>query len=175
MPNSKLFWFTALSTILFLGMYIYGFELLNIVLALIIINIMILKASQDEVFKRFSIGNVASGRIDKIEEIMLDLTKFMRHRETGSPSSSKMEDITLGGIENSFKRQGEILKADMDQKLDRMAKKAVDIENRLNDLKKTFSAAVASLDDRIHTIEGPEKTEEAVDSEGFVELPEEFN
>ena len=176
MSLSKLFWFTALSTIAFLVMYVLGFDLLNIVLALLLVNMIVLKASHDEIFEKFRFGHSLSSKIEKIEDVMLDLTRFLRSKETGSPASSKMEDITLGGIENSFKKQAGAIREEMDTKLDMMAKKAIDIENRLNDIKKTFSAAVASLDDRIHTIEGPEKTEEtAEETESLMEMPDEFN
>ena len=175
MSLSKLFWFTALSTIVFLGMYIYGFDLLNIVLAMMIINMVVLKASSDELFSKLKITQSVSGKMEKIEDVMLDLTKFMRDKEAGSTApSSKMADITLGGIEGSFKKQAGIIKQDIDEKLDRMATKSVDIENKLNDIKKTFSAAIASLDDRLHTIERPGE-EATVESDSYTELPEEFN
>ncbi|MFQ6009628.1 MAG: hypothetical protein ACE5J7_00705 [Candidatus Aenigmatarchaeota archaeon] len=169
MSLSKLFWFTAISTVVFLAMYVYGFDLLNIVLALLLVNMIVLKASHDEVFERFKFGNVLSSKMEKIEDVMLDLTRFMRDKEG---HSSKASDVTLGGIDQSFKKHTDTIKIDMDDKLERMAKKAIEIENRLNEIKKTFSAAVASLDDRIHTIEKPEET---VESDSFVELPEEFS
>ncbi|MEM5804663.1 MAG: hypothetical protein QXU82_02345 [Candidatus Aenigmatarchaeota archaeon] len=170
MSLGKLFWFTAASTAIFLAMYVAGFDLLKIVLALLVINMVVLKASHDEAFEKINFSGFIAGKMEKVEDVVSDLTKFMREKEG---FVSKAGDVTLGGIEDAMKKQTESVRMEMNEKLDKMAEKAIEIENRMSDLKKTFSAAVASLDDRLNSVEKPEEIEGVEEPEGAPELPAE--
>jgi hypothetical protein len=163
MTLGKLFWFTATSTAIFLSMYVAGFDLLKIVLALLVINMVVLKASHDEAFEKINFGGFIAGKMEKVEDVVSDLTKFMRDKEG---FVSKAGDVTLGGIEDSMKKQADVVRVEVDDKLDRMAQKAIEIENRMSELKRSFSAAVASLDDRLNSMEKPEDIEGAEELEG---------
>ncbi|MBL7160067.1 MAG: hypothetical protein ISS95_00730 [Candidatus Aenigmarchaeota archaeon] len=167
MVVSKLFWFVSVVLVVFLGLQIAGHSAVEIIISLVIIDLIALKLGQESSSEReISKERVISG-IGKIEELLIDLTKFMRSNISAPASNpsgssnpgskpaqtSSLQDITLGGIERGIKQNADKLREEFKEGLDRIAKKAIEIENSITHQKKIFSTAVASLDDRIRSVE----------------------
>jgi len=139
----KVFWLVALGVLVTLGLIAKGYDLLLAAFALLLIALICLKLSLDK-GERLSkeIKNELSGRLTSLDTIVQDLTKAFKDQ-------ADVKEFTLGALE---KTKNEI-RAEVKESIDKMAKKAIDIENNLNQMKRTFSAAFASLDDRLRALE----------------------
>ena len=155
---SKLFWFVSCLTVVFLGLHIMGHQVLEVLFGLIIIDIIILRASHNKIEKSIDFRSNLGDKLSSIESAITDLTKFMKARHENP--SAKMPDITLGGIEKAMEQKTTMIQQRFGGDMERMAKKAIDMENRMHQQKKTFSAAIASLDDRLRAMESEPLFEE---------------
>lgn len=159
MPISKLFWFAAIVTIVFLGLQIIGYPVLEVIISLMIIDMIALKVSHEDVRNKADFNKHMGNKVDRIGEILLDMTNFMREKPASNPGSGnpgtshEASHITLGGIERGIQQSAEKLRQEFKEEMDKIAKKAIEIENALHHQKKSFSCAVGSLDDRIKSVE----------------------
>lgn len=139
----KVFWILALGVLVTLGLMLKGYDLLLAAFALLLIALISLKLSLDRGERATKeLRGELGGRLSSIDSVVQDLTKAFKEQ-------ADIKDFTLGVLE---KTKGEI-RVELKDSMDRMAKKAIDIENSLNQMKRTFSAAFASLDDRLRAIE----------------------
>jgi len=154
MPSSKLFWISAALTAVFTGMYFLGYSAIEIVLLFIIADIVMLKLQHDKL--GHSVGAQVMGEVTaKFGGAIADMTNFMRNAPTSIGAAS---DVTLGGIEAAFSKHKEDIRTEFNDGLDRMAKKAIDIENKLNTAVKNFSSAIGAFDDRLRSLESTDGT-----------------
>lgn len=154
MPLTKLFWFLGITTLIFLALQIIGYEVLEIVILLIIIDLVILEVNREMNQKRFTISlkNELMTRVGNIEKIATGILNFVNAK----PNHEDIHNI----FENKIQKHKDELRNEFKENLDRISKKAIDIENKLHELRRTLGAAVASFDERIKAIEEPEEYEE---------------
>jgi len=142
MPLSKLFWFLGFLTVIFLGLYVAGYEVLEVIFSLIIVNIAVIEVSRQVDKKKHteSIKNDLTERLASIERICKNI---MDHQ----PRIDHDDVKTIVQEHNKSERDK------TDYLFDRMARKSIEIENNVNRMKRTFSGAIGALDDRINEIE----------------------
>ncbi len=135
-----LFWFLSLASLILLGLWLMGYNVLEIIITLLIINIVLVETIR-QVSQKESEQNLRKEileRVANIEKIAENIVK------------------TLEGNPKDLERQKAELKFEFKESMDKMAEKAIEIENRLSELKRTVGAVVASFDERFKTIEGEE-------------------
>jgi len=141
--SGKLFWLAAAASLVAIGMAFKGYDAMTASLGLLLVSVITLKISTDGGGKAArEVKNELSGRLSSIDGMVQDLTKAFKEQ-------SEIKDFTLGALEN--------MKADMrievKDSIDRMAEKTIEMENSMGQMKRTFSAAFASLDDRMRAME----------------------
>lgn len=160
MPISKLFWFLGALTVVFLALQVSGYFVTEIIIALLIINLIVLKVSQESTSHKYAhktLENI-NDRLGGIHSVLVDLTNFTRGPKTNNPGpathSHGKEIVTLGAIENALNKHKGELRVEFKGHLDKIATKAIDIENSLHEVRSGFSSAIAAFDDRMRTLEG---------------------
>ena len=174
MPVNKIFWFVSLVTVVFLGLHVLGYPVLPGVLALLVIDMVILKVTGDSKSHALSMRAVTdmNSKLGHIHSVLLDMGNFMRANRKGEahiPMPAGANMITLGAIEKTLTKHKDEIKTDVKGDVDKIAEKIIDVENRLFDMRKGFSAAIAAFDDRMRSLEEGEEAEETVD-EDYVEI-----
>ena len=151
MPSGKLFWFAAALTILFMFLYMFGYGSIEIVITLIIVDMVMLKLLHEQLGK--DLGSQLMGEFNtRFGGVVSDLTNFMKsHSNPGNPGTAN--EVTFGGIEKTLAQHRDELRKEFNDSIDRMAKKAIEIENKLNSAIKNFSSAIGAFDDRIRSLE----------------------
>lgn len=175
--DGKLFWIISAALLVAIGLAFKGYDATVAALGLVLIALITLKFSIDKS------GGLAKGvradlggRLSSLDGMMQDLTKAFKDQ-------TDIKDFTLGAME---KMKGE-MRIEIKDSVDRMAEKTIELENGVNQMKRTFSAAFASLDDRMRAMEpqinnlsastgelAPEIKLQGAD-EGYVELGHEGN
>jgi len=174
--NGKLFWIFSAALLVAIGFSFKGYDSVTAALGLVFMALVTLKFSLDK--NKGLAGEVKSelgGRLSVIDGVVQDLTKAFKDQ-------TDIKEFTLGAMER--------IKADMrievKDSIDKMAEKTIEMENGMNQMKRTFSAAFASLDDRMRAFEpqmnlnaptnelAPEIKLQGTD-DGYVELPHEGN
>jgi hypothetical protein len=175
--DGKLFWIISAALVAAIGLAYKGYDSTLAAFGLVTIALITLKFSIDKSGglakqARMDLG----GRLSSLDGMVQDLTKTFKEQ-------TDIKEFTLGTLEK--------MKTDMrleaKDSIDRMAEKTIEIENNLNQMKRTFSAAFASLDDRVRAMEPqanglsaatgdltPEIKLQGTD-EGYVELQHEGN
>lgn len=151
MPTGKIFWLAAGLTVLFMLLYIFGYGSIEIVMTLIIVDMVMLKLLHEKLGK--DLGNQLMGEVNtRLSSVMDEMTNFMKDPAHIGPAPEAVE-ATLGGIERTLVEHRDEVRQEFNDSLDRMAKKAIDIENKLNSAVKNFSSAIGAFDDRIRSLE----------------------
>ena len=138
-----------LITFIFIIVNIAGFNVLNYIALLFVIDIIILEINRhsEKHIATTNLKNELLVKIHIIEKICSDIAMHLEH----SPSHMHIESM----IEQRAVKQKEEFKDSMD----RLAKKAVDIENEMNRLKRTIGSALYGIDERIKAVEELSKSE----------------
>lgn len=133
MPLTIFFWITFIITLFYIALQLLGQNVIDIIIILIIIDIIILELNR----------RIEKTRISK--EIELKLKKI--------ESIEKVCHDIFNKLESPIKKE----KDDINYLLEKMARKSLDIENKLNKISKTLVTAIASLDERVRNLEIPEE------------------
>ncbi len=156
---SKTFWIAAIGSILSLGGGLYfNYATAPLTASLIILSVILMKTGEGaEAVHELKV------KIGALDSAVADLTKAF--------TESKGSEFTLG----AFERAKEDIRIEVKDSIDKMAEKMVDFENNMGQMRRTFSAAFGSLDDRIRILEPRAENVEAapqlaVGEEGYVEL-----
>ena len=151
MPLSKVFWLLSFATLIFIALQIAGFDVMVVIALLLIMNIIAVEMSRqlDRHHLRKEVKDVLVSRIENIEKICTNLSYHLTEHQPVA------EQITFS-IDSQIKAHRNVFKDD----LDRIAKKLVDVENRLTKMKRLMAGAVASLDDRLKLMEEENQTKE---------------
>lgn len=161
MPLRKLFWFLSGLTMIFLALQVLGFDVLIVIFSLLFIDLIVVELSRQDDRDRFrnEIKHEMITRIGNIEKILGNMLSTFSHIPTLEHvyhiAEERME-AHKAGLREEFKND-----------LDGIAKKAIEIENKLHDLRHTMAAGIGSLDDRLRAME-----EEAVERIREVEVLE---
>lgn len=176
MPINKIFWFVALVTVIFLGLNVLGYPVLPAVLALLVIDVVVLKVSFEGKGHATSMRAITdmNGKLASIHAVLLDMGNFMRTDRKGEvhmPMNPGANMVTLGAIEKTLTTHKDVIRGEIKGDVDKIAEKIIDVENRLFDMRKGFSAAIAAFDDRMRSLEEDDVPEEATTSEeDYVEI-----
>ncbi len=151
---SKLSWALSILALVLIAAQAAGYNVIVPLAAIVIIDLITIKYSVGK-HKTHEIMGTFEKKLATIETHVLDLVSFLKTKDSQS--------VTLGGIEESLEKHKDSVRGEVKEHLDRVAEKAIDIENRLNDMKKGFSAAIAAFDDRLRALEGTVEQEPAVE------------
>ncbi len=160
MPLGSLFKIMVALTLFYAYLQIFaGLDVLGIIILLLIID-------------------VAAYRLDKAirkHEILEDakISSFKTDFQTFSENANKkLENITP----TDFGEQLKSHKDDVTNLIDRLARKGLDLENKIVELRKTIGAVYGAIDDRLKVAEnhlGIRKEEEEKELEEPIAIPEE--
>jgi len=175
--SGKLFWVFAAALLVAIGMTFKGYDAALAAFGLVLLSLLTLKFSIDKSggLAR-EVKSELGGRISSMDGMVQDLTKAFKDQ-------AEIKDFTLGALE----KMKTDMRVEFKDSVDRMAEKTIELENGMNQMKRTFSAAFASLDDRMRVVEpqannlaaqigelAPEIRLQNTD-DGYVELPHEGN
>ena len=154
-----LFWIGILAAAGLTVAHVMGYNVLQYAIGVLIVDVVLLEVSRAADKKLFTndLKHEFTVRITNLESLVNGLTNTLQ-----ANSLEKMED-KLRGHRNE-------IRIEFSDSLDRMAKKAIDIENRLTQMRNTFSSAIASFDDRIRSLESQDTSEFIEEIEGIDEL-----
>jgi len=168
MPLRKLFWALSGITMAFLALQVLGFRVLEIIISLLIIDVAVVEISRQEESRRIEsrLKPELMARIGNVEKLCSNLLSSINALPT-------VEHFYLIA-ERKKGEHGARLKEEIKGDLDRLAKKAVDIENRLFEMKKTVASGIGGIDNRLRSLETGKWTFESADeSEDETESSEE--
>jgi hypothetical protein len=155
MPINKIFWFVSFTTVVFLGLQIAGYAVTPALIALLIIDVVVLKVSMES--KHHKLGmNVMydlNSKLGSIHTCLLDIGNFLSATKMKGDVTPNAGMVTLGAIENSLGKHSEVIRGEFKNEMDKVATKVIDVENRITDMRKGFSAAIAAFDDRMRCLE----------------------
>ncbi|MEM5814551.1 MAG: hypothetical protein QXD77_01930 [Candidatus Aenigmatarchaeota archaeon] len=141
--DGKLFWIISAALLAAIGLAFKGYDATLAALGLVLLALITLKFSIDKAGGMSKdIRSELGGRLSSLDGMVQDLTKAFKDQ-------ADIKDFTLGALE---KMKGEI-RTEVKVNLDKMAEKTIEMENSMNQMKRTFSAAFASLDDRVRSLE----------------------
>jgi hypothetical protein len=149
-----LFWILVILTVItgFLQTYM-GYNLLGTIIILLIADFVVLGASLETEKRKRGRGNEIATKLEGIEKACSGIFEHI----TGI-SSNPGPGISEKQTEN------------INYLLDKMAKKALSVEERLNQFGETLASSITRLDERVRNLEGGEKTEEIEEPEEMVEI-----
>jgi hypothetical protein len=154
MPFGKLFWIPLAISIALLAMLVAGFNVLPILVAAVLVDIIIIELSrQEETRLKDKTGNELASKLGNVENICQSIATMMK----AVPDTQQM----ISTVDQRVEQHKQGLKEEFKDSLDRIATKAIQIENGLTQLKKTMGAAVAVFDERIKAIENSIEEEPA--------------
>lgn len=147
MPLRKLFWLLSVLTVGFLVVQALGYNVLDIIISLLLIDLIVVEISRQEdrhhIESRLKPELMA--RIGNMERLCSDMLSSMN----ALPTVDHFYHIA----EEKIGEQRSRIKEEVKEDLDRLAKKAIDIENRLFDLKRSVASGIGSIDNRLRAIE----------------------
>ena len=168
---TQAFWLFSVLALAALAATAAGYATLPVAVTLLLISVVLLKVATDSGKGIGDLKTEITGRIASVESSLSGLTS--RFDEIKSSN-----ELTLGAMD----RMKSDVQGEMKMGLDRMAERLIDFENSMNQMKRTFSAAVASLDDRMRVMEpklgmdgaalgsGVAQIEPSIETEEYVEL-----
>ncbi len=141
----KLFWFLSALTIVFLILQVLGYPVIEVIASLLLIGLVVIEINREEDKHRVEndLKSELSSRITNIERVCTSIYSSLKSVPT-------LEHIYY--IAEECVREHDP-RGEFKEGMDRIAKKIIEVENKLHDMKKTFSAGIGSLDDRIRMIE----------------------
>ena len=137
MPLKKIFWFVTLLSILFIIVYLFGINTMPIVLSLFVVDIVVLHVWND--FEKKSIKK-------NFEDILKFSEKLVENIKSYRPTG-----YIASGID--IERHKEEIRSEFKKSTDKLAKKAIQIENDLNKTKKDFMFLLSELNKKIKELE----------------------
>jgi len=142
MPLSVLFWILVILTVItgFLQTMM-GYNLLTAIIILLIADFVVLGANLETEKRKHKRGSKITTKLEGIERACSGIFEHIRGLNPGLGISEKQSD-------------------NINYLLDKMAKKALGIEERLNQFGETLASSISSLDKRVRNLETGEKTEE---------------
>lgn len=149
----KIFWALAALNIAFIALAALGYPVITVVVVLLLVDIMILETNRRAEGQQLinEVKNSLAVMSGKIENTLSKISS------SGNPDVQTAIEHRLRQHEATISSQLDVLRsfirADIKDALDKMAAKMVQIENRLNQTKKTLGAAVAVFDERMEQIE----------------------
>lgn len=160
MPLRKLFWVLSGTTVAFLALQVLGYAVLDAIIALLIMDAIVVELGRQEdrravesQLKPELIARV--GNVEKLCSNMLSSINTL-------PTMEHFYQIA----EQKMGEHGTRLREEIKDDLDRLAKKAIDIENRLFDMKRNLASGIGGIDDRLRAIETGKWTIESADESG---------
>lgn len=147
MPLRKLFWALSATTAALLALQVLGYGALEPLIALLLMDVIVVELGRQE-DKRIVESHLKpeliarAGNVEKLCSGMLSSINAL-------PTMEHFCQIAEQKIGEHGARLREEIKDDMD----RLAKKAVEIENRLFEMKKTVASGIGGIDDRLRSIE----------------------
>ncbi len=148
MPMRKLFWFlSAVIIALFIIQALGYFNAIEVIIALLLLDIAIVELSRQEDRRHIEsqIKPELIARVGNVEKLCSNMLSSIN----ALPSIEHFCQIAEQKIGEHGARMREEIKDDMD----RLAKKAVEIENRLFDMKRNIASGICGIDDRLRVIE----------------------
>lgn len=164
MHLSKLFLFLIAVTIILAGLQLVGYQLIGSIIIMIIIDLLTLGASM-ELGKRNNPSNVIKTdlmpkleKIDKLDNIEKTCTDIFHH----------VTKTDVSNFENKLKRQSD----DINYLLDKMAKKTLELEERINKFGNGLINSMSKLSNRVKDLEKTEEVKEEKPEEQSFSLGE---
>ncbi len=159
---SKLFWLMVIVTLGIVAAYFKGYpNLLPAALVSLAISAVLAKDAGDASKKEVvAVRNDMHAKIFRLDNVVNDLTKSFKEQS--------QNNFTLGTL-STVKDE---LRTEFKNNIDKLAERMIDFENSMGQMKRTFSAAFASLDDRVRVIEPKQSLapQISVEEGGYVEL-----
>ena len=167
MPFRKLFWGLSALLIAFIALQVLGYSVLDIIIALFLLDIVIVEISRqkDKNYMDSQLKPELLARIGNVEKLCSNILCSIN----AMPTIEHFCNVAEGRIEE----HGTRLKEDIKDDLDRLAKKALDIENRLFEFRKSVTSGIENLDDRLRSLETGKWTVSSDDEAEEVEIEEE--
>lgn len=147
MPLRKLFWVLSGTTVAFLALQALGYGVLEALIALLLLDIAVVEIGRQEDGHRIEnhLKPELMARIGNVEKLCSNMLSSI----SALPTAEHFYRIA----EQKIGEHGAMLKNEIKEDLDRLAKKAVDIENRLYDMRRTVASGIGSIDDRLRAME----------------------
>lgn len=169
MPMRKLFWFLSAAIIALFIIQVLGyFNATGIIIALLLLDVIAVELGRQEDRRvvECQLKPELIARVGNVEKLCSSMLSSMN----ALPTVEHFYQIAEQKIGEHGARLREEIKDDMD----RLAKKAIDIENRLFDMKRNVASGIGGIDDRLRAVEtGKWTIESADDSEDDAEAEEE--
>jgi len=149
-----LFWILVILTVItgFLQTYM-GYNLLGTIIILLIADFVVLGASLETEKRKRGRDNQISTKLEGIEKACSGIFEHIRGISSNpGPGISEKQGKNINYL------------------LDKMAKKALAVEERLNNFGETLASSISRLDERVRNLERGEKTEEVEEPEEMVEI-----
>ncbi len=144
----KLFWFlSAVIIALFIIQALGYFNAIEIIIALLLLDIAVVEISRQEDRRHIEehVKPELITRVCNVEKLCSNMLSSIN----ALPTIEHFYQIAEQKIGEHGARLREEIKDDMD----RLARKAIDIENKLFDMKKTITGGIIGIDDRLRAIE----------------------
>ena len=159
---SKLFWLMVIVTLGIVAAYFKGYpNLLPAATVSLVIAAVLAKDAGDSSKKEVAaVRNDLHAKIFRLDNVVNDLTKSFKEQS--------QNNFTLGTL-STVKDE---MRTEFKNNIDKLAERMIDFENSMGQMKRTFSAAFASLDDRVRIIEPKQALapQISVEEGGYVEL-----
>ncbi len=134
----KVFWPLLSIALIFLFVSTTNFLLISVAILFVLVAITWMKLSDTH----WEVTDFKEKMTDYLERLEVAVLDKLADQDHGNP------------IQVSNMNEGEFLDKDhAEEKFDRMAKKMIDVENKLTKTKRTLATAFAALDDRLRSIE----------------------
>jgi hypothetical protein len=147
MPLRRLFWVLSALTIAFLVLQVLGFGVLEVIVALLLVNIAVVELSrqEDKHLMEEQMKPEIITRIGNVEKLCSNMLSSIGALPTLEHMYHVAEEMMIGHKAK--------IKDEIKEDIDRLARKAVDIENRLFEMKKTVASGIGGIDDRLRAME----------------------
>lgn len=142
MATATFFWMFAVLSLAALAATLAGYTTIPVAVTLLFITVILAKMAGSPSKLVDNVRSELSSRLGSVESSISGLVQKF-DEEKGS------RELTLGALD----RLKSEMQMDVKNGMDRMAERLIDFENGMNQMKRTFSAAVASLDDRVRAVE----------------------
>ena len=142
------FWFLLLWTVLTLGLFLRGYDLLNSVMIVLVVDLIALGIIV-EVGKKKSFSDISAELAAKVENIEKIVQNML---------NSLSEDSIVKKIEEGVGKQ----KEEVSYLLDKMSKKMLELEEKINKFGFNLAEHVENFTGRLEKIERYDSEEEAI-------------
>jgi hypothetical protein len=148
MRLSKLFFFVTLITIILTVIQLFGYPVMELVMVMLVVDFMTLAASIQLGSKNY----VKNNPIDIEKEVVPRLQKIDSIEKVCTDISNRVSNTEF---EEKLKKQGD----DISYLLDKMAKKTLDLEERINNFGNGLIDSISNLSNKVKSLEEKEEGE----------------